>query len=102
VLYYLLDPVTNKPLGRPAYFHRKDEGDPTRNRGIGKMRVSRDFAVARGSVAAGSDRTTTPALDPVVTVTPLPKDRSVKVMAVRARTGAAWEEARTVVVATAP
>lgn len=102
VLYYLLDPVTNEPLGRPAYFHRKDEGDPTRNRGIGKMRVSRDFAVARGSVAAGSDRTTTPALDPVVTVTPLPKDRSVKVMAVRARTGAAWEEARTVVVATAP
>lgn len=102
VLYYLLDPASSEPLGEPAYFHRKDEADPALNRGIGKMRVACDFVVARGPVAAGADQGTTPALDPVVTVTSLPGDRGVKVMAVRARTGAAWTEARTVVVAAAP
>lgn len=98
VFYYLLDPVTNKLLGKPGYFHR--QVDATSNRGIGNMRTGHDFAIARGEVASGANRQTTKPLDPVVTVSAIPASNTVKVMAVRGRTGAPWAAMETKLIGT--
>jgi hypothetical protein len=95
VLYYLLDPVSNEVLGKPAYFNRTDVDDPAQNRGIGQLRIARDLVVALGPIAAGADRTTTAPLDPTITLSSWPANNTVKVMAIRARTGVAWENAKT-------
>jgi hypothetical protein len=98
VLYYLRDPETNELLGNPAYFHRHDEADTLLNRGLGQLRVGRDFAVALGPIAEGDDRSTTDPRDPVVVVSAIPADNLVNVMAIRARTGVAWSAPKTMVV----
>ncbi len=101
VFYYLLDPSTNELLGKPAYFHRRDEVDSSLNRGIGQLRVGRDFVVARGPVPPAANRATTTPLDPVVIVPAIPTGNTVAVLATRARTRVAWGAARNVVI-TAP
>lgn len=99
VLYYLLDPVSNEALGKPAYFNRTDVEDPAQNRGIGQLRIGRELVVALGPIEAGADRTRTAPIDPTITLSSWPASDTVKIMAVRTRTGVAWEEAKTMVIA---
>lgn len=98
VKYYLLDPVSHAILGRPAYFNRQDTVDPTQNRGIGQLRIARDLVVGRSPIADSANRTTTTPLDPQVTLSSWPASNTVQVMAVFARTGVAWAEAKTITI----
>lgn len=102
VLYYFFDPISNALLGRPAYFYRHGDTDGALNRGLDQVRLQRDFVVARGPIAENADRATTPALEPVVQLSAIPANHTVKVLAVRARTGVAWSSPKTMVIQTVP
>ncbi|HET7499527.1 MAG TPA: hypothetical protein VFK02_00935 [Kofleriaceae bacterium] len=89
-----------KPLGLPAYFHRRDPDEehpelPEHNHGIGLLEIERDFAIARdrGQAAPNPEFAYPP--DPIVDVEPLPPlPDQVSVMAVSSRTGVGWESSQ--------
>ncbi|PTL78101.1 hypothetical protein [Vitiosangium sp. GDMCC 1.1324] len=90
-------------LGLPAYFHRMDEVAPQQNRGLAQLRIGMDFVLTRDPplVPPDTDLATLPPLEPLVEITPLPVDGTLHVMAIKARTGVAWQASR-VIPATQP
>lgn len=82
-------------LGLPAYFHKLDDTDPASalNRGLGLYRLELDLVVAREQPSSPSPGTQRP-LPPQVTLTQLPTDGTLSVLATKARTGVSWSAAR--------
>lgn len=91
------------PLGLPAYFHRRDEAVAQQNRGLEQLRIEMDFVLTRDPppLPPDTDLATLAPLEPLVDITPLPVDGFLSVMAIKARTGVAWQVSR-VIPATQP
>ena len=88
VFYQLQQLDNNSEIGRPAYFHKHDDLEPTQNKGIDQLTVEVDFVVAR-SFSEGSvinNPTETPLLPPQVEVNPIPTNSILPAAAVKAMT----------------
>lgn len=73
-------------IGRPAYFHQRDDQDPTLNRGIDQMVIETDSAVTRSRDDAPDLARTSP-LPPQIELAPLPLPASVHIVARKALSG---------------
>lgn len=96
VFYHFRRTGETQELGRPAYFHRRDESDRDINKGIGLLRIELDFVVTRATspgTADPSDLAHSYPLAPVVDLASLPTDGKLVVMAEKARTGVTWSSA---------
>ncbi len=98
VFYHFHLAPDGEAVCQPAYFHRMDEDDPYTWRGIDHLEIAKDMVVTRTPprgaakpVAAALEEPDEPRFppDPLIDVAPLPPAK-VRVMAVQARTGAAW------------
>ena len=88
VFYQLQQSNDGVEIGRPAYFHKRDDTDPTQNKGIDQLTVDVDFAVTRpfSNEATSSNLAETPPLPPQVVVNPIPTNSTLPVTAVKAMT----------------
>lgn len=110
VLYELRAEPEGAALGRPAYFHKKIDGDDRRNQGIGPddkagigLRVEIDFAIARDRPAGDQpDPQTTLPPAPVVDTPRLAAGTTLHAVAIKARTGARAPLTGTAVIAAVP
>lgn len=90
---YLELRAAGRPIGRPAYFHQRDDLAPTLNKGVGGLVIETDLAIARS-------HDDPPGLDklaprpPQVDTTPLPLPTVVHVVARKAFNGLTAELAR--------
>ena len=74
------------PVGRPAYFHQRDDQSDQLNKGIDQLRIKVDAVIARDASAAGDPRATPPAV-PLLDTAPLPAGSVLGVVAHKAMTG---------------
>lgn len=112
VFYHFYPSNEASELGLPAYFHRRDERDPSMNKGVAAtepeasdqvprrgLRVEMDLVITREPPApAALDPAHVRPLDPLVDIAPLPLGGAVDVMAIKARTGIGWVAKRSVTV----
>ncbi|XXX71792.1 hypothetical protein WMF30_29515 [Sorangium sp. So ce134] len=112
VFYHFYPSNEAGELGLPAYFHRRDERDPSMNKGIAAtepeasdkvprrgLRVEMDLVITRDPPApAALDPAHARPLDPLVDIAPLPLGGAVDVMAIKARTGIGWVAKRSVAI----
>lgn len=96
VFYFFRQSPDGTVIGPPAYFHRVDEQDPTQNRGVGQLAVTRDFVITRTPSAPPTDPATERPLPPLVDLATVPAGTSLSVTAVWARTGVPWSTPRTI------
>lgn len=106
VFYFFRARSGGELLGLPAYFHKRDDSDPTQqqNRGLGQTWLQTDLVVARDPAEVPSSTTDLTRLapaDPLIDIAPLPSDGTVFVTAVKARTGVAWSTGRTLTLTSA-
>jgi len=103
VFYFFREQHGAPLLGLPAYFHKRDDTDPTArlNRGVGQTWLQTDLVVARDP-SPGSENTSDlarrPPADPIIEITPLPSGVTIHVTAVKARTAVAWTSGRTLTI----
>lgn len=85
-------------LSRPAYFHKLDADNADFNKGIGQLRIERDFIVTREPQPALQTSVYPPdraPMPPEVYLGSVPTERTLVVMAVKVRTGVSWTANRT-------
>jgi hypothetical protein len=105
VFYHLRTPADDADLGRPAYFHKVDDSDPSQNKGLGQLFLENTFVIGRDpppATPAAPDLAHQPPVAPLVDVAPLPQGTTVKVMAFKARTGVGWSASRSFALTTPP
>ncbi|APR88497.1 hypothetical protein A7982_13846 [Minicystis rosea] len=112
VFYHFYRSNEATELGLPAYFHRLDEPDPSKNKGLAAtepegsdhvprrgLRVGMDLVITRDPPAPPAlDPAHARPLDPLVDIAPLPVGGAVDVMAIKARTGIGWAAKQSVVI----
>ena len=104
VFYELRKDGATEPVGRPAYFHQRDDENAQINKGIDQLRVEVDLAVPRTAAVTGGGGTPAerpPAL-PLLDTAPLPADTVLRVQARRAMSGLLAPLSRTAVLAAMP
>jgi hypothetical protein len=75
------------PIGRPAYFHQRDDQSDQINKGIGKLRIEVDAVVPRDRPAPAGDPVTTPPAAPLLDTALLPAGSVLRVVARKAMSG---------------
>ncbi|CAD5372274.1 conserved hypothetical protein [Rubrivivax sp. A210] len=102
VFYHCRPGAAASEFALPAYFHQRDTGDESQNKGLGQIAVEIDFAVATDADVAPA----TPAIPhprpPVLEIKPFATDTALSIRAVKAQTGVETAMAREALVATVP
>jgi len=86
VFYELRLDGASKSVGRPAYFHQRDDQSDQLNKGIDQLRIEVDAVIARERAATGDLRATPPAV-PLLDTAPLPAGSVLRVAAHKAMSG---------------
>ena len=105
VFYHLRTDLKGSDLGLPAYFHKRDDQDPSLNKGLGQLTTEVDFVIARSLPPNNDtpvDLAATAPLPPILTTGPLPVGTSLHVLAVKAQTGVATPLAQTIDIGALP
>ena len=87
VFYELRLDGQTQPIGRPAYFHQRDDQRDQQNKGIDQLRIEVDAVVARDRPAPAGDPVTTPPAAPLLDTAPLPAGSTLRVLARKAMSG---------------
>ncbi len=87
VLYELRLDGTSEPIGRPAYFHQRDDVDARLNKGIDQLAIEVDAVVARDRLAPEGDPRDTPPAPPVLDTAPLPAGTVLRALARKVMSG---------------
>jgi hypothetical protein len=85
VFYTLRRIGVDAPIGEPAYFHKRDEPDVGRNKGIDGLRIEVDLVIARAGAEA--DPATLSPPPPLIEITALELPASLTAQARKAMTG---------------
>jgi hypothetical protein len=80
---FCLDGQTD-PIGRPAYFHQRDDQSDQINKGIDQLRIEVDAVVARDRPDPAGDPVTTPPAAPLLDTALLPAGSVLRVVARKA------------------
>jgi len=92
VFYYFSDAKSATDVGRPAYFHQRDDRDASVNKGLEQLAVRIDGVVADNpdpaALAANADPGSRAPRLPRIDIDALPAGTSLNVRAVKAQTGA--------------
>jgi hypothetical protein len=89
VFYHFRPSPAGDELPLPAYFHQRDEGDGTQNKGVDQLGVAIDLALAADPeppLAVGADLARAFPRLPLLDITPLPAGTSLACRAVKAQT----------------
>jgi hypothetical protein len=89
VFYHFRPSPAGDELPLPAYFHQRDEGDGTQNKGVDQLGVEIDLALAADPeppLAVGADLARAFPRLPLLDITPLPVGTSLACRAVKAQT----------------
>jgi hypothetical protein len=88
VFYYFRRAPSGNEFPLPVYFHKRDEQDPTQNKGVGQLGIEIDFAIATDQAASpGANRATVFPRPPLLDVTPFATASRLSSRAVKAQTG---------------
>lgn len=105
VFYYFRPAPAGAEFPLPAYFHKRDDQDTSRNKGVGQLGLEIDFAVARGPDAPARGPTDPASLfprSPLLSITAVAADSSLASRAVKAQTGVEVQMARAAEVMAVP
>jgi hypothetical protein len=90
VFYYFRRTSTGAEFERPAYFHKRDDENPSENKGVGKLKLDIDFVVAAdrppGQVDRSANLAEIPPVPPQLQTSPLQSGTALHVRAVKAQT----------------
>ncbi len=73
-----------QPIGRPAYFHQRDDQSDQLNKGIDQLRIEVDAVIPRDRLAPAGDPATTPPATPLLDTAQLPAGSVLRVVARKA------------------
>jgi hypothetical protein len=76
-----------QPIGRPAYFHQRDDQSDLINKGIDQLRIEVDAAVARDRPEPAGNPVTTPPAAPLLDTASLPAGSLLRAVARKAMSG---------------
>lgn len=88
VFYHFQTVPDNTEIGSPAYFHKHDGQDEAQNKGIGQLTMGVDLVITRPFPPEQiiQNRATTPPLPPILDITSIAIDSTLRVTAVKAMT----------------
>jgi hypothetical protein len=106
-VYYRFQPLpAGEALPLPAYFHQKDPGDATQNKGLNQLAIGIDFNIATYAPQtpgpAGDDRARLAPSPPELDMTPLAGGSQLAVVATKAQTALSTALAAQALIAAMP
>ena len=100
VLYAFRIDASGVDVGMPVYFHKRDDDDPSVNKGVDQLTIAIDFIIARSwsseKAEPSTDYARTPPELPVLEADSLQSGTTVHVRAVKAQTGVSVDLSQTV------
>jgi hypothetical protein len=86
-VFYYFTPAGGAELPVPAYFHKRDTHDPTRNKGVDQLALEIDFVIVAEVAQGAADPALAAPAAPLIDVGSIAVGAHLSARAVKAQTG---------------